>query len=72
MLGAAPESVESVINHRRVGGKHLLVGVSGGVRAEPWRYASGESLRTDADGRLSNGRTVSQARDLPLEAWWWD
>ena len=37
-LGTAPHSVETVINHRRIGGKQLVVGVSGGVRAEPWKY----------------------------------
>ncbi len=71
-LGPAPQSVESVINHRRVNGKHLLVGVSGGVLAEPWRYVRADALRSDTDGRLKNGRTLSAAGDLPLEAWWWD
>jgi len=71
-LGTAPASVESVINHVRTGGKHLIVGVSGGVRAEPARYVSEASLRTDRYGRLENGRAASAARDLPPGAWWWD
>ena len=71
-LGPAPQSVESVINHRRVNGKHLLVGVSGGVLAEPWRYVRADNMQTDSDGRLANGRAASAAGDLPLEAWWWD
>ncbi len=71
-LGPAPQSVESGDQSSRVNGKHLLVGVSGGVLAEPWRYVRADNMQTDSDGRLANGRAASAAGDLPLEAWWWD
>lgn len=71
-LGPPPESVESVINHRRVGGKHLVVGVSGGVRAEPWRYVQPASIQVDSQGRLATERLSWASGELPLDAWWWD
>ena len=71
-LGPAPRSVESVINHRKVGGKHLIVGVSGGVRAQPIRYVRGEAMQGDPQGRLAAARRSWASGEIPLEAWWWD
>ena len=71
-LGQTPASVESVINHRRVGGKHLMVGVSGGVRAEPWKYVQPAAIQDDRQGRLATERLSWASGELPLEAWWWD
>ena len=71
-LGPTPTSVESVINHRRVGGKHLVVGVSGGVRAEPWKYVQSAAIQDDPQGRLSTARMSWASGELPLDAWWWD
>jgi len=72
-LAPAPRQVETVINHRKIGGRHLVVGVSGGVRAEPWRQVSVEKLRTDGQGRLTAQRASFAApANLPLERWWWD
>lgn len=70
---AGPRQVETVINHRKIGGRHLVVGVSGGVRAEPWRFVSQERLRLDKQGTLSARRASDAVPDeLPLERWWWD
>jgi hypothetical protein len=71
-LGPAPQSVDTVINHRVIGGKHIIVGVSGGVRAEPYRFVAKGSIKTDDYGALKAHRANSKAGDLPLEAWWWD
>ncbi|MEX0978851.1 MAG: DUF1598 domain-containing protein, partial [Pirellulales bacterium] len=71
-LGKAPQSVDSVINHRLVGGKQLIVGVSGGVRAEPWHFVSSEAIKSDGYGALEAQRNNSTAQELPLDAWWWD
>ena len=71
-LGNKPESVETVINHRRIGGKHLVVGVSGGVRAEPARYVQEAAIRNDPQGRLPTERLSWASGELPLDAWWWD
>ncbi len=71
-LGPAPQSVDSVINHRVVNQKFVIVGVSGGVRVEPWLMVKADSLQTDKYGALKAERANDAARDLPLEAWWWD
>ncbi len=72
-LGMAPESVDSVINHRLVNGKHVVVGISGGVHVQPWSLVSDEAIKTDTYGGLKAQRSGSKAAaDLPLEAWWWD
>ena len=72
-LGQAPVSVESVINHRLVSGKHLIVGVSGGVRAEPWKFVSNGAIKSDNYGALRAQRNNDSADEqLPLDAWWWD
>ncbi len=71
-LGAAPQSVDTVINHRVVNRRHIIVGVSGGVRVAPWTFVSGAGVATDSYGALQAHRAHSQAGDLPIEAWWWD
>ncbi len=72
-LDPAPRQVETVINHRKIGGRHLVVGVSGGVRGEAWRQVSADKLRTDKQGTLAAQRASFGApANLPLERWWWD
>ncbi len=71
-LGPAPRSVETVINHRIVNQKHVVVGVSGGVHVEPWSFVQGAAIAVDTYGALGAQRTNSAVEELPLEAWWWD
>jgi hypothetical protein len=71
-MWAAPQSVESVINHRLVGGKHLIVGVSGGVLAEPAKFVTASAIKVDGYGALGAQRANAAAGELPLDAWWWD
>jgi hypothetical protein len=72
-LGAAPQSVETVINHRVINQKHVVVGVSGGVHVEPWALVNAGAIATDNYGALEAKQKNSAAEgDLPLEAWWWD
>jgi hypothetical protein len=72
-LNPAPRQVETVINHRKIGGRHLVVGVSGGVRVEAWRQVSTDKLRTDKQGTLAAQRaSLGAPANLSLERWWWD
>lgn len=71
-LGPAPTEVETVINHRVIGQKHIVAGVSGGVSADPSPYVQKPAITIDGYGALHAGRTASLPRDLPAEAWWWD
>ncbi len=71
-LGAAPQSVETVVNHRVINGRHVVAGVSGGVSVSPWQYTSAESIQSDDYGALKARRAQAEADELPVEAWWWD
>ncbi len=72
-LGDAPQSVETIINHRVVNQKQIIVGVSGGVQVAPWSLVKGEHIQTDSYGKLDAQRKNAAATDkVPAEAWWWD
>ena len=73
-LGAAPTEVETVINHRMIGAKHLVAGVSGGVRVDITTWL-GERNRYQLDEyglvKAAHGNSRPSA-ELAKEAWWWD
>ncbi|MCU0880112.1 MAG: DUF1598 domain-containing protein [Pirellulaceae bacterium] len=71
-LGAAPAQVDSVINHRVIAEKHVVAGVSGGVRVDPAQYVSREAVQTDEYGTVATERRGSTPREVPRRAWWWD
>ncbi len=71
-IGPAPRSVETVINHRVVDGRHIIAGVSGGVHVSPWSLTKHQAIKVDDYGALDAQRKNSTAGELPLEAWWWD
>jgi hypothetical protein len=72
VLGPAPRSVETVINHRVINGRQIIAGVSGGVHVSPWSLTKATAIRVDDYGALDAQRRNSAAEELPLEAWWWD
>jgi hypothetical protein len=72
VLGPAPTEVETVINHRVVGQKHVVAGVSGGVSADASQYVQKPAIVIDDYGALQAGHTASGPRDLPDGDWWWD
>ncbi|HEX5105859.1 MAG TPA: DUF1598 domain-containing protein, partial [Pirellulaceae bacterium] len=45
-LGIAPAKVDSVINHRVINGKHVVAGVSGGVRVDATSLAARAAVQT--------------------------
>ena len=71
-LGPAPTEVESVINHRVIGGKHVVAGVSGGVTVAPRALVEKEAIQTDEYGLVKVERSGSAPKGLPRGAWWWD
>ena len=71
-LEAQPKQVDSVINHRVVNEKQILVGVSGGVNADPWSFVRGKAVRENNYGELKAQRSISKPKQLPDDAWWWD
>lgn len=72
-LGIAPKEVDTVMNHRIINDRYVVVGVSGGVRVDPWSIADRKSMRTDTYGKLRAERaTATPPKNLELERWWWD
>jgi hypothetical protein len=71
-LSLAPTKVDSVINHRVINGKHVVAGVSGGVRVDPVALAAKQAVQTDDYGLVATDRRQSVPKSLPKNAWWWD
>jgi hypothetical protein len=71
-LGAAPSEVETVINHRVIGRKHIVAGVSGGVSVRSLPFVQGNAIEVDDYGALQAEHAGSVPPDLPSDAWWWD
>jgi hypothetical protein len=75
---AAPlMAVETVVNHRVIGGRHIIAGISGGVSIDggkalsvvPASSAHAEKLRTAAKQPAA---IVTGAGDARQIVWWWD
>jgi hypothetical protein len=72
---AAPlEAVETVINHRVIGGRHIIAGVSGGVWLDGGKQLA---VSTAAGGRETKLASVKRAPPSDAGAsqvsdWWWD
>lgn len=71
-LGTAPREVETVINHRMVGRKHIVAGVSGGVSVSAKPLVQQDAIQIDQYGLMKAERVAGVPKDLPQSAWWWD
>jgi hypothetical protein len=71
-LGVAPARVDSVINHRVINDKHVVAGVSGGVRVDPRQLVSAGAVQTAESGEMAEYRKTSAPAELPRHSWWWD
>lgn len=71
-LAAAPEVVESVINHRVINRVHVIAGVSGGVSVDARPLVKPSAIKLDTYGKVGASQTLSKPKDLPSDAWWWD
>jgi hypothetical protein len=71
-LSTAPTEVESVMNHRVIGGRHVVAAVSGGVRVETNGLAGREAVKTDTYGLMATEHGVSKPKEMPRRTWWWD
>jgi hypothetical protein len=85
---ATPKGVETVINHRVIGGRHIIAGVSGGVWVDGAKSLSirpghGEVATTLASMRKTPVATVAadvadpagakeEQQSSPEIVWWWD
>ena len=73
LRGIAPKEVDTVMNHRVIDDKYVIVGVSGGVRVDPWQTVAKRAIEIDSYGKLKAERAVGSAkRGLESDRWWWD
>jgi hypothetical protein len=69
----APRWVDSVMRSRVINQKHIIVGVSGGVRVDPWEQVTPTALEIDQTARMKSGRNyANQTRPTNRDQWWWD
>ncbi|MDP7204984.1 MAG: hypothetical protein QGH11_05425, partial [Pirellulaceae bacterium] len=68
----APTEVDSVINHRVIGGKHVVAGVSGGVSVDFKPLVRSDAITTADYGLLKANHTQAAPPQRPAGRWWWD
>lgn len=64
---AVPKEVDSVVNHRVLNGKDVIVQVAGGVRADVIGVVADASKESKAPAEA-----LKKAGQLPAGRWWWD
>jgi hypothetical protein len=68
---ASPRAVETVINHRVIGGRQIIAGISGGVWVDGGKSLSVTPAAAETSGKLAGAKKVHVAQPQDL-AWWWD
>ncbi len=69
----SPRTVETVVNHRVVGGRHIIAGISGGVRIDAAKQIAVSSANDNSAGKLTPAKKpVEQAHAAEELVWWWD
>lgn len=71
-LGPAPKEVESVVNHKVINRKNIVLGVSGGVSVDMRSMVKGNKIKTDNYGLLKADHQKSEPKKLGNDSWWWD
>ena len=72
MYKRQPREVPSIVNHRVINRRHVVVGVSGGVTVNVANVVRDMKLLVD-DGKVASAKS-SAKRDVPNvdSSWWWD
>ncbi|MBC8354286.1 MAG: DUF1598 domain-containing protein [Planctomycetes bacterium] len=70
-VSATPRTVETVMNHRVIDRKHLVVGVSGGVSVDTQSELQLHPIKHDPNGQLDGDRRAA-APPTSGGRWWWD
>ena len=71
-VSVAHHEVESVVNHRLIGGKHIVLGVSGGVTVMPRTVVKADAFKAPKDSKLEYSQTQSTPQNKARSDWWWD
>ncbi|AMV22742.1 DUF1598 domain-containing protein [Planctomyces sp. SH-PL14] len=65
-----PKEVDTVVNHRVMNGKDVVVQVAGGVRVDV--ASAMEAAGQKESAALSGVATTARPSELPEGRWWWD
>ena len=69
----SPKTVQTVINHRVIGGRHVIAGISGGVRIDGATSLKVTSATADAASELTSAKKVPTVKRAGQGVtWWWD
>ncbi len=68
----APTEVDTIMNYRVIAGKHIVAGVSGGVRCDPRELLSKDKLKTDTYGTVLAEHGNATPKQVAPRGWWWD
>jgi hypothetical protein len=69
----SPRTVETVINHRVVGGRHIIAGISGGVRLDAAKQIAVSAAGEQSAAKLHSAKkAVDRAEAADKLVWWWD
>lgn len=68
----APGEVDTVVNHRVIGRKHIVAGVSGGVSVQSQPLVRKTAIEVDDYGALKAEHVGAVPKNLDANAWWWD
>lgn len=68
----APRTVETVVNHRVIGGRHIIAGISGGVRIDGAASLQVAAATDSAAGALAKLKPPADEAEGQTTAWWWD
>ena len=60
------------MNYRVINGKHIVAGISGGVRCDPSSLVAKDKLKTDTYGTVVAERGNSAPKQVAPRGWWWD
>ncbi|MBA4106114.1 MAG: hypothetical protein C0485_10170 [Pirellula sp.] len=68
----APKAVETVINHRVIGGRQIIAGVSGGVWVDGGKSLQVASVAGQAVDKLTAAKKEPIKAAADAIVWWWD
>lgn len=66
-----PRQVMSVVNHRSLKGKELVIQVAGGVRGDTMTVVKDENKRIQSRDVAARTK-VRPTSDIPADRWWWN
>ena len=70
--GRVPTEVPSIVNHRVINRRHVVVGVSGGVTLDPRAATRNVRLTSESSRVISDHESAQPRGPIHSPRWWWD